>query len=388
MSKIIADLKNYLKSCLAFKKYDEYKPLDQVSSIVADHLMRYKSFSNEKVFIAWFAMREVLLKKLKDVPTNGDVIRTMMEYPDEFIKCFDKKYGSFPTNMVDSLWAYEWLDVSAGRQSCIFEITGIAESFKEQLDKYDIDVSNIPCKISGYLANYNEEDDEDNEPTFDLHVMTDHEVIDEIITSLRESLLCGEWSQSMYDNEAYSMFTWVSKLCRQYEYNDRIVQCVYAVVLYILECGHGREYIHEYDIPKLIDPKTECKFWDNHEILYSMVYCNDYYCYGHTTRRSCMNIRDMVIEIANNCDRYGGFINRDNISDIDFPECIVPCDCDDYDINGIRALKNSLCMIIDVVFDVIEDRHREQKKYTDAKIDGIVASLNKLKENIQSESTA
>lgn len=361
MSRIIANLRNYLKSCLTFKKYDEYKSLDQVSSVVADHLMKCKSFSNENVFIAWFAMREVLLKKLKDVPTNGDVVRTMMEYPDEFIKCFDKKCGSFPNDIYSTLWAYKWLDESTSRQSCIFEITGIARKFKEQLDKYDIDVSNIPCNISGYLATYNDECEEDNEPAFDLGVMTDHEVIDEIITLLRESLLYDKWSQSICNNEcAYSMFTWVSKLCQQYEYNDRIVQCVYAVVLYILEYG--------YDLSKLFDPKTEYKFWDNHEILYYMVYCNE-----RTTKRSCINFRDMVKEITCNCDNYGGIINRENIRDIDFPECIMPCD------DGIHVLKNSLCTILDVVFDILEDRHREQKKYTDAKIDEIVASLNKLR---------
>lgn len=379
MSKIIADLKNYLKSCLAFKKYDEYKPLDQVSSVVADHLMKCKSFSNEKVFIAWFAMREVLLKKLKDVPTNGDVIRTMMEYPDEFIKCFDKKYGHLPINMVDSMWAYEWLDESADRRSRIYKIVRIAEGFKEQLDKYDIDVSNIPCKITGYLVN--DEDEEDCEPEFDVYVMTDHEVIDEIITSLRDSLTSGEWSHSMYVNGyAYSMFTWVSKLCRQYEYNDRIVQCVYAMVLYILEYG--------YDPSKLINYINEYKFWNNHEILYKMIYCNDYYRNGRTGKRPCIDIKETaVVEITRNCEFYGGYINRDNISDIDFPECIMPCDDDDDDVNGIHVLKNSLCTILDVVFDVIEDRHREQKKYTDAKIDNIVASLNKLKENLIHESS-
>lgn len=383
MSKIIADLRNYLKSCLAFKKYDEYKPLDQVSSVVADHLMKYKNFSNENVFIAWFAMREVLLKKLKDVPTNGDIVRTMMEYPDEFIKCFDNKYGPFPTNMAKSCWAYEWLDESANRRMCIYKIVYIAESFKEQLDNYDIDVSNIPCKISGYLASYNEEDDEDNEPEFDVHVMTDHEVIDEIITSLRESLLYGEWPMSMYEHEerAYSMFTWVSKLCRQYEYNDKIVQCVYAVVLYIIECGDG----NEYDCSKLLDPKTESKFWDNHELLNSMVYCNEYYCCGRIAKRSCMSIRDMVIEITRNCYHYGGFINKNNIRDIDFPECITPCD--DEDINGINAMKTFMMEVLDTVVDMFEGRNHDQKTYTDAKIEKYCTSLNKLKKNLLSESS-
>jgi len=375
MSKIIANLKNYLKACWAFKKYDEYKPLDQVSSIVADHLKKNKTYSSQDIFIAWFAMREILLKKLKDVPTNGDVVRTMIEYPDEFSKCFNKECGSFPINTASTLWAYKWLDESADRRMCIYKIVCIAENFKKQLDKYNISASNIPCKITGYLIN--DEDEEDCEPEFDAHVMTDHEVIDEIIETLRVSLLYGEWPLSMHaSGDAYSMFTWVSEFCMRHKYNDKIVQCVYAAVLYILENG--------YDPNKLMDPMTECNFWDNHEILYNMVYCNAHHkCNIIYTKYPFMNIREIAVEITRNCDHYGEFINRDNISDIDFPECIMPYDDDDVVVdNAVHALNNSLCTILDVVIDVLEDRNRKQKNYTNEKIDKIVASLNTLKEKL------
>ena len=225
MSAIVANLKEYLNACLRLKNCREYKPVDQVSSVVADWLTvgQYKDYH---VYLVWFAMRELLLKKFEYVDVS-DVTKTFMEYPDMFAKMLNEE--RVPT---DKMWLCR---LCKDHFVYIYKIMAVANSFHRRfLEMYGEPefTALLPDDISANL---------DNDDIHHLKVMPKNEVMSNIITFLQTSLNNKKWCSVPYNDQyMINLYDLVMFECENLEYSDVNVHKIWYSVKIITK--------HEHDI--------------------------------------------------------------------------------------------------------------------------------------------
>lgn len=354
---VVTNLKNYLNSCLKSQSYTECTPKDEISSIVASWLQSRKCYKDHYVYLAWFAMRELLLKECKSVPTNGDVVKSMMEYTDEFGKYFG---GKIEVNKNDHMWAYNLLYDNYFYHTCIFKIVAVAKKFKSEIDARDfLSTINIPMSISGELQ---------GNSIHRIPSMSANDCMEMIIAFLRESLTEGKWMY-VQNLHSYNMLDWIMEICHGESYDERCVQCIYAAVLFILEYG--------YD-PFFLRDKNNKEFWEKHKNLYAMSSHNVSDVFGRVHTTTYRGINGIAFDITSRCNDYGGIIDKKDIT-INLPEIIMPITPSTSNDAAFASMINTYAAaLFDTAIDIIEDRNREQKKYTSENIDKFISSIRIL----------
>lgn len=360
----IRDLKEYLNTCLRNKSYNECNSNDQVCNVVARWLST-KSYNDYYVYLAWFAMREVLLKKCKTIPINGDVVKTMMEYPAEFAKYIGDGIDIDSIDTTKTKWVYEWLKDDTDRMLYIYKIISVAKKFKNDLAGYNY-ADNIPDVISGELQGDG------------IHTLTQisaNDCITSIIAFLKESLCNGEWmyKESFKNNYSYNMFDWIMKFCHQMQYEERVVQCIYAAILFILEYGYNVEVT-------FANCNDEVYFWKKHKKLFDMSSRNSVNVFGHVYPYPYVSLTGIVSDINMDCTNYGGFINKEDVT-IDLPEIISPFTpkTANKHISKIDILSTCMSTFHNIETAIIKDAKNEQKQYTREDIYRIISSIEDLK---------
>lgn len=224
MSAIVANLKKYLNACLRYKNYDEYKPVDQVSSVVAEWL-KYRQYKDYYIYLAWFAMREVLLKKFKHEVTVSDVTKTFMEYPDMFSKMLNEE-----GTIVDKMWLCRLCDDHFVH---IYKIKSVARSMYSMFLRmyYEPEFTALlPDDISANL---------DNDDIHHLKVMPKDEVMSNIIAFLKTSLYDKRWCSVPYNNQyIINLYDIVMYECEHLEYSDVNVHKIWYSVKIITKYEH------------------------------------------------------------------------------------------------------------------------------------------------------
>lgn len=227
MSAIVANLKEYLTACLRLKNCREYKPVDQVSSVVADWLCKRRQYKDYYIYLVWFAMREVLLKKFKYDVDVSDVTKTFMEYPDMFAKMLNEEY--VPT---DKMWLCRLCKDHFVHIYKIMSVTNVLQSnYVRNYGKPDF-LALLPDNISANL---------DNDDIHHLKVMPKNEVMSNIITFLQTSLNNKKWCSVPYNDQyMINLYDLVMFECENLEYSDVNVHKIWYSVKIITK--------HEYDI--------------------------------------------------------------------------------------------------------------------------------------------
>lgn len=224
MSAIVANLKKYLNACLRYKSYDEYKPVDQVSSVVAEWL-RYRQYKDYYIYLAWFAMREVLLKKFKHEVKVSDVTKTFMEYPDMFSKMLNEE-----GIIADKMWLCR---LCKDHFVHIYKIKSIARSMYSMFLRMYCEpefTALLPNDISANL---------DNDDIHHLKVMPKDEVMSNIIAFLRTSLYDKRWCSVPYNNQyVINLYDIVMYECEHLEYSDVNVHKIWYNVKIITKYEH------------------------------------------------------------------------------------------------------------------------------------------------------
>ena len=227
MSAIVANLKEYLNACLRLKNYREYKPVDQLSSVVASWLCKRRQYKDYYIYLVWFAMREVLLKKFKYDVDVSDVTKTFMEYPDMFAKMLNEEY--VPT---DKMWLCRLCKDHFVHIYKIMSVTNVLQSnYVRNYGKPDF-LALLPDDISANL---------DNDDIHHLKVMPKDEVMSNIITFLQTSLNNKKWCSVPYNDQyMINLYDLVMFECENLEYSDVNVHKIWYSVKIITK--------HEYDI--------------------------------------------------------------------------------------------------------------------------------------------
>ena len=227
MSAIVANLKEYLNACLRLKNYREYKPVDQLSSVVASWLCKRRQYKDYYIYLVWFAMREVLLKKFKYDVDVSDVTKTFMEYPDMFAKMLNEEY--VPT---DKMWLCRLCKDHFVHIYKIMSVTNVLQSnYVRNYGKPDF-LALLPDNISANL---------DNDDIHHLKVMPKNEVMSNIITFLQTSLNNKKWCSVPYNDQyMINLYDLVMFECENLEYSDVNVHKIWYSVKIITK--------HEYDI--------------------------------------------------------------------------------------------------------------------------------------------
>lgn len=405
-STVTANLKEYLNSCLRFKSYREYAPKDQISSVVAEWLSR-KEYKDYYVYLAWFAIRELLLKKCESNVTNGDIIKTMMEYPTEFAKYIGEGINMNRIDTSDMMWAYQWLEDRKNecrddRKVYIFKIKSVANKFRKDLRAYDDIVHTLVCNIPDCISGELQSDDIHTVPRESAD-----ECMKRILGFLRDSLINDKW---MYIENpyCYSMVNWIMEYCHTERYDERLVQCIYAAILFILRYGYD-DQTNDY--------RHRTEFWADNGKLYKMACCNASDGYGRIHTGLYRDIYSIVDFITRKTNNYGGHIYTSDLT-IQMPEIIMYADPvkriilpnvydvtnNKYaDINKLASLINPKnivvvdhaaannkhystidtidnCMFVlrGIAMDIIKDEQREQKNYTKEDVDKFITTINSL----------
>lgn len=227
MSAIVANLKEYLNACLRLKNCREYKPVDQLSSVVASWLCKRRQYKDYYIYLVWFAMREVLLKKFKYDVDVSDVTKTFMEYPDMFAKMLNEEY--VPT---DKMWLCRLCKDHFVHIYKIMSVTNVLQSnYVRNYGKPDF-LALLPDDISANL---------DNDDIHHLKVMPKNEVMSNIITFLQTSLNNKKWCSVPYNDQyMINLYDLVMFECENLEYSDVNVHKIWYSVKIITK--------HEYDI--------------------------------------------------------------------------------------------------------------------------------------------
>ena len=227
MSAIVANLKEYLNACLRLKNCREYKPVDQLSSVVASWLCKRRQYKDYYIYLVWFAMREVLLKKFKYDVDVSDVTKTFMEYPDMFAKMLNEEY--VPT---DKMWLCRLCKDHFVHIYKIMSVTNVLQSnYVRNYGKPDF-LALLPDDISANL---------DNDDIHHLKVMPKNEVMSNIITFLQTSLNNKKWCSVPYNDQyMINLYDLVMFECENLEYSDVNVHKIWYSVKIITK--------HEHDI--------------------------------------------------------------------------------------------------------------------------------------------
>lgn len=299
MTTVIANLKNYLNACLRCKKYDEYKPEDQVSSVVAEWLKNRESYSDYYVYLAWFAMRELLLKKFNNTVRVSDVVKTFTGYYDMYAKML---------NEVDYLSDKLWLcNLCKEDFVHIYKIVSVSKKLYEMyINMYGKPefTSLLPDEISGSFNSEDYEDYDDDE-YHHLKIMSMDIVLSKIITFLRTSLKHKKWYLNEYDTGyTINLYDFVLYICKCIDYSDVNVQKIWYSIKFIIK--------YENEIITKGHPKNDVQlFNEQHPKLYEAIGKDNCFCYG-----------EVGSELLSYTEEFIGLID-DNIT-IDLPEVIEP----------------------------------------------------------------
>lgn len=143
-TKCVDELKYFLKYYYN-TQYITYKypvPLiDLVNSVIPNNLIFHgdQCFNPPIVYITWFAIRELLYNNFIAIPTQEDIIISMMIFPCEYALCFD-------------LYKPDWKI-----RRTINNIIRIAKRLYNKYhscEYYQIDLKSIPCLISPDIEEY------------------------------------------------------------------------------------------------------------------------------------------------------------------------------------------------------------------------------------------
>lgn len=159
MSAIVSNLKEYIVSCLENHNYDAV-PKDNFTKVIADHLKytyynhdtcrNERPYDRERVLYAWFAMRELLLKKF-EIPTIRDVVKSMQEYPYAFMMIMKEllNYDIYD----DNVFVHNYVDDCEEQKNRVEHIVYIAKYLREKYcSMYEYpDVSELPVEMSANL---------------------------------------------------------------------------------------------------------------------------------------------------------------------------------------------------------------------------------------------
>ena len=293
MSAIIANLKEYLNACLRLKNCREYKPVDQLSSVVASWLCKRRQYKDYYIYLVWFAMREVLLKKFKYDVDVSDVTKTFMEYPDMFAKMLNEEY--VPT---DKMWLCRLCKDHFVHIYKIMSVTNVLQSnYVRNYGKPDF-LALLPDDISANL---------DNDDIHHLKVMPKDEVMSNIITFLQTSLNNKKWCSVPYNDQyMINLYDLVMFECENLEYSDVNVHKIWYSVKIITK--------HEHDILTIGFMKSGSiqKFSEENPKLFELI-GNDH-CF-HSREDVGMKLFNMFKQFVE--------LNDDDKITINLPDIIV-----------------------------------------------------------------
>ena len=296
MSAIVANLKEYLNTCLRYKNYNEYKPEDQISSVVAEWLKNRKGYSDYYVYLAWLAMRELMLKKFNNTIRVSDVTKIFMEYPDMFTKMIDNEIDDISEIFTDKMWL---CNLCEDHYVHIYKVLSVAKKmYKIYFNMYgELEfVSLLPDEISGNL---------DNSELHNLKIMPLNDVVSKIITFLQTSLKDKKWHTEAYDTQyAINLYDLVLFTCTEFKYSDVNVQRIWYSVKFIIE--NSVEILANKNLQIIID-----SFNQKHPELFKAIEAYRYFCYG-----------EIDTALLTYAKTYIGPINRDDIT-INLPDIIV-----------------------------------------------------------------
>lgn len=332
---IVEELKSYFNNCLECENYG-YTGNNTLIDGIRDWLNKKKreyKYTKYYVYLAWFSVRELLLKKFDDVPTIDDVIVTMMEYPVELVKyiCYNNtnddssfeinvdgpiikwtinKYRNYEIDTSDRMWLYDFMNDCWNRQS-IYKILTVARYFKKtcMVKRHGEPMFDFPESIEGSLSNTD---------VVNVSIKPADEVITDIIKFLQQSYKNKEWCFIEQHSCCYNMLDWVQQRCKDEKYHDYEVQYIYACVLYVLKYGY--DYYNVLRNQKNVD-----EFWSTRETLQRKCVIREN---GKTVRDYYDYIDSFAETIAKRCKECGGMIYDD--IHIKLPEYID----NDIDINN------------------------------------------------------
>ena len=298
MTAVIANLKKYLNACLRFKKYDEYKPDDQLSSVVASWL-RERQYKDYYVYLVWFAMREILLQKFKnDTIKVVDVVKTFMEYPDMFVKMLDVENPS--DIFADKMWLCRLCDDHFVHIYKIMSVARIMQHrYVRSYGKPEF-LALLPDNISAHL---------DNNDIHQLKIMPKDEMMSKIILFLRASLKDKRWFSIPYDNQyMINLYDLVMFECESLEYSDANVQKIWYSVKIIIK------YEHEILTTGFMPKGSVQLFSDENPKLFELMGHDHCFHFGKDVGTDLFNMFKRFIEL--NDDKI-------TINLPDFIECIA-----------------------------------------------------------------
>lgn len=298
MSAIVSNLKKYIASCLENHNYADVVPNDKFCNVIADYL-KYEYFNNdtcknvrpydrERVLYAWFAMRELLLKKF-EIPTIRDVVKSMQEYPYAF-KMLMKELMQYDI-YDDNVFVNHYVDDCEEQKNRVERIVSIAKFLREKYCKMygSPNVSELPVEMSANLYD-------------DTIVTLKYRSADEVMTILIEYL--QEYLRNNNDrfkdyrrSKKYynDLLNIVDHDVFDYTTRDIIQDSWYTIKAFVTynccDFTNDKEFIEEFN-------KKNPRLAEKYHILY-----------------------DRVIDMAVGCVLYGGAFKFNEIT-IDLPELI------------------------------------------------------------------
>ena len=392
---IVEELKSYFNNCLECEDYG-YTGNNTLIAGIRDWLEK-KEHENEYkkyyVYLAWFSVRELLLKKFDDVPTIDDVIVTMMEYPVELVKyiCYyhtnDEssfeinvdgpiikwtidKYRDYEIDTSDRMWLYDFMNNCWNRQS-IYKILTVARYFKKtcMVKRHGEPMFDFPESIEGSLSNTD---------VVNVSIKPADEVITDIIKFLQQSYKNKEWCFIEQHSCCYNMLDWVQQRCKDEKYHDYEVQYIYACVLYVLKYGY--DYYNVLRNQKNVD-----EFWSTMEMLHRKCVFREKDKKGKTKCKYFDHISSFAETIATRCKELGGMIHDD--IHIKLPEYIDIDNTDNSIDLAVNETENCVNACLEAINDLMSMLNIDMRidscpsniEFDKSKVDKAMQSIDKVK---------
>lgn len=387
MTDIITQFKSYLKSCLSKGDYVDVINGDYINSdsndisnplisVAHTYFCKQDYFDYRVVINTWLAMRELMLKNFKSIPSFKDIIKTLQAYREDFCR-YCTNCGWWYSN--DRMWVYHFFKDNCTHDDYIYAIITVAKKLQQIYHDGNYNLT-FPAVISGNLQNDN---------IVELKDKPLNEVINDIIIFLQETMLQGACTRTCQDSYYYNMFDYIvyklrntdytnhmdvvskeyddgifnthevgcSKFTDEYEYagkNDSLylIQCVYAAVRLILE--------KKFDIGMQHD---NCEtFLNNHKTL--KYFCCKYVQSCGSYEQPFICIHCFAYDVVQDCIKYGGCeYDEGSFNNItaNLPEYIQK-------YNGVHPSAEEYEYIIGLLLklqrDIHNDSHELYKKFT------------------------
>ena len=298
MTTTVENLKNFLNSCIKERNYTRSRPADEISELVAKWLRHQEYYSNRYVYLAWFAMRQLMLNKFTRDVRVSDVVRTMMEYPTAYRNVLTHDYAqedfdNRPEH--DKMWAYDFTEIEYGYNNGgitdIYKIVAVANKLRrEYMKKYGECTIDFPDEISGNL---------DNDDIHTLKTMPVNDMINKIITFLQTSLAAKKWMNDNNDTEyTYNLYDWVLEGSKRYEKCDDVnVQKMLTIVKAIVAYGRRDDIADKNNIRRFgdyLDANTNLRL---HDESYCIGIMRNYLTYSEE-----INFNDITVDIPDKID--------------------------------------------------------------------------------------